>query len=128
MFIHRPPAPPPPPPCLPAPSPTHPDGFIEANHAKHPVSNSSLNFLPPLPPQLPERHELWYDDGTAEPEFYYDRDWLQSNGQAALELVGALGFIFGTVGAFAYYIDDGFRPVRVAWCVGIIRRGAVCAS
>lgn len=62
--------------------------------------------------QLPERHELWYDDGTAEPEFYYDRDWLQSNGTAALELLGMFSFIFGTVGVFAYVVDDGFRPVR----------------
>ena len=26
---------------------------------------------------LPERHELWWDDGTAEPEWYIDRDFAR---------------------------------------------------
>jgi hypothetical protein len=83
-----------------------------------------LNNIPPPPcilPQLPERHELWYDDGTAEPEFYYDRDWLQSNGTAALELLAMFSAIFGTVGVFAYLVDDKFRPVSALYTCGTAR-------
>ncbi len=61
---------------------------------------------------MPERTELFYDDGVAQPEFYYDRDWPLSTGRACAELAGVLSFIFFTFGGIAYVIGDSYRPVR----------------
>eukprot|EP00320_Phaeocystis_rex_P019447 CAMPEP_0119075362 /NCGR_PEP_ID=MMETSP1178-20130426/79598_1 /TAXON_ID=33656 /ORGANISM="unid sp, Strain CCMP2000" /LENGTH=171 /DNA_ID=CAMNT_0007057579 /DNA_START=9 /DNA_END=524 /DNA_ORIENTATION=+ len=57
---------------------------------------------------LPERHELWWDDGTAEPEWYVDRDHPRpiTPAAAAAELGGVLSFVLFGVGGFAYYMGD----------------------
>jgi len=49
---------------------------------------------------MPERNELWWDDGTAEPEWFVDRNWPVSLSTAAMQLFGAFAVIF-TVG-FTY--------------------------
>jgi len=61
---------------------------------------------------LPERTELWYDDGVAEPEYYYNRDFIVTNTQAAAQLFGAFAFLASTIGLFCYLVDDSFRNVR----------------
>uniref|UniRef100_A0A7S3X1C2 Uncharacterized protein n=1 Tax=Emiliania huxleyi TaxID=2903 RepID=A0A7S3X1C2_EMIHU len=48
---------------------------------------------------LPERMELWYDDGSAEPEFYYDHEWPVTNGEAVRDLAIAFTLVLGGIGA-----------------------------
>jgi len=59
--------------------------------------------------QLPERHELFWDDGTAEPEWYVDRTWPVSNGQAAKELLTVLFVLIFGVGGLAAAVGDSGR-------------------
>jgi len=63
---------------------------------------------------LPERHELWWDDGTAEPEWFVDRSWPVSTSTAAIQLFGALTLVIGTGMTWAYYVNlprmCGFAP------------------
>ena len=78
-----------------------------------------------MPSQLAERAELWWDDGTAEPEWFVDRgsagganggrSWAMSNGGAAAQLFGMLGFIAVFVGGTAYLIGDSTRPAAPRW-------------
>ena len=57
---------------------------------------------------LPERHELWWDDGTAEPEWYIDRTFPapRSVPQMSAELGGMLAFLIFGVGGFAMLLGD----------------------
>ena len=52
---------------------------------------------------MPERHELWWDDGTAEPEWYVDRDHPRpiATADAAKETLGMLALVLGGVGGLA---------------------------
>merc|ERR1719203_958277 len=67
---------------------------------------------------LPERQELWYDDGTAEPEFFagekgrpnYDVDMKT----AAFELAMAFTVVLGGGYSLALLLDDRHRHV-VPW-------------
>ena len=62
--------------------------------------------------QLPERHELWWDDGTAEPEWYVDRhvDNPVSNQTAVLQLLSMFTFLGVGVGGVAYMMGDRLNP------------------
>jgi len=69
---------------------------------------------------LAERAELWWDDGTAEPEWFVDRGssggsnggrpWAVSNDAAVGQLFGMLFFIATVVGGSSYLLGDGLRP------------------
>ena len=69
---------------------------------------------------LAERSELFWDDGTAEPEWFIDRGsaggmnlgspHILSNQRAAGELFGVLFGILIFVGGPAYLIGDKFKP------------------
>ena len=52
---------------------------------------------------LPERHELWWDDGTAVPEFVVDNQWPVSLTHAVMSLGGMLTFL-GGVFTLAYLV------------------------
>ena len=77
--------------------------------------------------QLAERAELFWDDGTAEPEWFVDRGspgganggrpWAVSNGEAVMQLGGMFG-ILGGVMLLCYAIDDSFRPAAPSWIHG----------
>mmetsp|Transcript_18785 Transcript_18785/g.54253 ORF Transcript_18785/g.54253 Transcript_18785/m.54253 type:complete len:164 (-) Transcript_18785:2-493(-) len=60
---------------------------------------------------LPERMELWYDDGSAEPEFYYDHEWPVTNGEAVRDLAIAFALVLGGIGTFATMFGERMRPV-----------------
>jgi len=60
---------------------------------------------------LPEKAHLWWDDGTAVPEWYVDRTWPVSNGRAVSELALALLVILGGGGLVANVIGENLRPV-----------------
>eukprot|EP00308_Calcidiscus_leptoporus_P023865 CAMPEP_0119352192 /NCGR_PEP_ID=MMETSP1334-20130426/1508_1 /TAXON_ID=127549 /ORGANISM="Calcidiscus leptoporus, Strain RCC1130" /LENGTH=167 /DNA_ID=CAMNT_0007365183 /DNA_START=31 /DNA_END=534 /DNA_ORIENTATION=+ len=59
---------------------------------------------------LPEKAHLWWDDGTAEPEWYVDRTWPVSDGRAVRELALMLTFLLGGGGLLATFIGDKLRP------------------
>lgn len=59
---------------------------------------------------LPERYELWWDDGEAVPESYVDRKWPVSTSRAAAELASAFIFIGGGVFALSYMVGDSLKP------------------
>jgi len=77
---------------------------------------------------LPERAELWWDDGTAEPEWFVDRGsaggadggrgWALSNGAATAQLAGALAFIGIFIGGTGYLLGDALRPAAPRWEYG----------
>ena len=79
-----------------------------------PFALSALPLPPPTPhptrlcAQLPERHELWWDDGTAEPEWYVDRDFPRpiTPAMASAQLVGMLSFLLFGVGGVAFVLGD----------------------
>uniref|UniRef100_A0A7S1HQX1 Uncharacterized protein n=1 Tax=Phaeocystis cordata TaxID=118079 RepID=A0A7S1HQX1_9EUKA len=52
---------------------------------------------------LPERHELWWDDGTAEPEWYVDRfgPAHTENSRCVIELLSMFTLVLGGVGGLA---------------------------
>jgi hypothetical protein len=61
---------------------------------------------------LPERQDLIWDDGTAKPEWYIDREcWSVSNGQAASRLFGMIFFGLGGMIVFwkAFYDKLGYK-------------------
>ena len=60
---------------------------------------------------LPERHELFWDDGTAAPEWYVDRDWHVTTGTAVARLTGVLGFLLIGVGGVAVWVGDSWMQV-----------------
>lgn len=64
---------------------------------------------------LPERLELWWDDGTAHPEWFVDHEWPVSTATAAAQAGGALLFIFTFVGGGAWLLGDGLRPAAKRW-------------
>ena len=67
---------------------------------------------PRRPAQLPERAELWWDDGVAVPDWYIDREcWPFETSTAVLHLAIALGVIFGGVGGACYLVGDMNRPM-----------------
>ena len=57
---------------------------------------------------LPERHELWWDDGTAEPEWYIDRDFARpmSVPLMSAQLLGMFSLLFFGVGGLAVYLGE----------------------
>ena len=69
---------------------------------------------------MAERAELWWDDGTAEPEWFVDRGsaggvsggrpWVTSTNSAVAQLAGVLLSIFTIVGGGAYLLGDALRP------------------
>jgi len=71
---------------------------------------------------------LFWDDGTAEPEWFVDRGsaggmaggspWMQSTGAAAAQLLGVFGFIAVFVGGTAYLIGDSLKPAAPRWAHG----------
>ena len=77
--------------------------------------------------QIAERAELWWDDGTAEPEWFVDRgsaggadggrSWAQSTPAAVAQLLGMFGLL-GCVMGVAYAIDDRFRTPAPRWIHG----------
>jgi len=74
---------------------------------------------------LPERAELWWDDGTAEPEWFVDRGsaggsnggrpWALSNQGALAQLLGMFTFLGVVVGGSAYALGDGLCPAAKRW-------------
>ncbi len=54
--------------------------------------------------QISEHSDLFYDDGVAEPEYYFDNKWTQSNGEAAAQLFTALTVSLGGVFTLAYVL------------------------
>ncbi|KOO20862.1 hypothetical protein Ctob_000116 [Chrysochromulina tobinii] len=74
---------------------------------------------------LAERAELWWDDGTAEPEWFVDRGsaggadggrpWSLSTGAALAQLAGALTFIGVFIGGTGYLLGDTLRPAAPRW-------------
>jgi len=69
---------------------------------------------------MAERAEWWWDDGTAEPEWFVDRGssggvnggrpWVTPTNEAAATLVGVLLSIGVFVGGGAYLLGDALRP------------------
>jgi len=64
---------------------------------------------------LPERHELWYDDGVAQPEFYAGEKgsptYYMNTKTAAFELAAALTVIVGGGYALASLLGDRHKHV-----------------
>lgn len=68
---------------------------------------------------LPERHELWWDDGCAEPEWFIDRGsaggadggrpWALPTSTAASHLAIAFGSIAFFFGGGAWLLNDNLR-------------------
>lgn len=61
---------------------------------------------------LPERQDLIWDDGTARPEWYIDRDcWSVTNGQAASRLFASIFLGLGGMIVFwrAFYDKLGYK-------------------
>lgn len=83
------------------------------------------NILCHALPQLAERAELWWDDGTAEPEWFVDRgspgganggrSWALSSGAAVAQLGGMLAFIGVVVGGGGYLLGENLRPAAKRW-------------
>ena len=88
------------------------------------LTSPHLVAHPPLS-QLAERAELWWDDGTAEPEWFVDRGsaggadggrpWSLSTGAALAQLAGALTFIGVFIGGTGYLLGDSLRPAAPRW-------------
>ena len=80
-------------------------------------------FFFSLPPQLAERAEYFWDDGTAEPEWFVDRGssggfaggrpWAQSTASAAAQLAGVFLGIAVFIGGPAYIIGDSLKPAAL---------------
>lgn len=78
--------------------------------------------------QLAERAELFWDDGTAEPEWFVDRGsaggamggrpWHQSTGMAAAQLGGVFAFIFVFVYGPACLMGDSLATAAPRWSHG----------
>jgi len=69
---------------------------------------------------VPERWELWWDDGTAAPEWFVDRKWPVSTGTAFMECFGALAFVLGFGYIYGQYIlGDSLRFAAPRWEHGI---------
>ena len=64
---------------------------------------------------LPERSELWWDDGTAQPEWFVDRNWPVSTPTAALQLFTVLFGILGGGLAYGYMLGDNIRAAAPRW-------------
>jgi len=74
---------------------------------------------------LAERAELWWDDGTAEPEWFVDRGsagganggspWVISDAGAVSQLFGAIGFSLVFFGTGAVILGDRYRPAAKRW-------------
>ena len=76
-----------------------------------------LSHLPPPPypfSQLPEQADLWYDDGTAEPEYFLDDQWPTENKTALLQTICALVGTVGTGLAVAHFVMPVIFPRPVA--------------
>ena len=73
----------------------------------------------PAPQQLAERSELWWDDGTAVPEWFVDRKWPQGLGQAAMELGTVLLIVVGGGLTYGYMLNDKLRVAAPRWEHGI---------
>lgn len=116
--------------------------LFEAPLANFPVFFSSSPLLPAvrhrhapprpffsLPPQLAERAEYFWDDGTAEPEWFVDRGssggfaggrpWAQSTASAAAQLAGVFLGIAVFIGGPAYIIGDSLKPAAPRWAYGL---------
>ena len=61
---------------------------------------------------LPERAELWYDDGTAVPEFYIDNDFPVSDSRALAECASAIAVIVCGGLALGYLLGDRLNPTQ----------------
>ena len=98
----------------------NPEELVRARPSPLPLDAARRS--PPLPPQpplplctpprtpppkcllqLPERHELWWDDGTAEPEWYVDRfgPAHTENSRCVIELLSMFTLVLGGVGGLA---------------------------
>lgn len=76
---------------------------------------------------IAERAELWWDDGTAEPEWFVDRGsaggadggrpWVVSNAEAVGQLLGMFS-ILGGVMVVAYALNERLRPAAPKWVHG----------
>ena len=57
---------------------------------------------------LPERHELWWDDGTAEPEWYIDRDFPRQMSVPLMsaQLLGMFSVLLVGVGGLAVLMGE----------------------
>jgi len=64
---------------------------------------------------LPERHELWWDDGTAEPEWFVDRTWPVSNAAAVIQCLGGLAIVIGTASLWAVMLGDNLKQASPRW-------------
>lgn len=83
---------------------------------------------PAFSTQLAERAELWWDDGTAEPEWFVDRGssggadggrpWAVSNEEAVMQLSGFLLFLGTFIGGAAYLMGEALRPAAKRWEYG----------
>jgi hypothetical protein len=70
---------------------------------------------------------MWWDDGTAEPEWFVDRGsaggsdggrpWTQSNGAACAQLAGMFG-VLGCVMGAAMLLGERLRPAAPSWVHG----------
>ena len=77
---------------------------------------------------MAERAELWWDDGTAEPEWFVDRGsagganggrpWALSNSHAASQLASMFLGIAVFVGGGAYLLGDAAKPAAPRWKYG----------
>ena len=61
---------------------------------------------------LPERAELWYDDGTAVPEFYIDNEFPVSDSRALAECASAIAVIVCGGLALGYLLGDRLNPTQ----------------
>jgi len=68
------------------------------------VSDAEIGKNPEM--LLPERAELWWDDGTAVPEWFVDRTWPVTNTAAVVQLLCALTGILSITGVLAYSMGE----------------------
>lgn len=78
---------------------------------------------------LPERAELWWDDGTAEPEWFVDRGsagganggrgWAVSNSEAVGQLLTMFGTIAVFIGGGAYLLNNNLQVAANRWDHGL---------
>jgi len=75
---------------------------------------------------IAERAEMWWDDGSAEPEWFVDRGssggadggrpWAQSNLGAVAQLGGMFALLTGVFGlAYVTFGDGKLRPAAPTW-------------